>query len=162
MEEKWKQWQILFSWVSKSLWTVTAGMKLKGTCSLEEKLWQTYNVLKSRDLTLLTKVIIVKAMVFPVVMYRCESWTTKKAEWWRIGAFKSGCWWRLLRVLWAARRSNQSTPKEVNPEQSFQKDWCWSSNTLATWCEEVTHQKTPQCWERLKANGVGGNRGWDC
>ena len=74
------------------------------------------NVLKSRDITLLTKVGIVKAMVFPVVMYRCESWTIKQAECQRIEAFILWCWRRLLRVTWTARRSNQTVLKEINPE----------------------------------------------
>ena len=74
------------------------------------------SILKSRDITLLTKVHLVKAMVFPVVMYGCESWTVKKAERRRIGAFELWCWRRLLRVLWAAWRSNQSILKEISPE----------------------------------------------
>ena len=73
------------------------------------------SILKSRDITLLTKVHLVKAMVFPVVMYRCESWAVKKAERQRIGAFELWCWRRLLRVLWTARRSNQSILKEISP-----------------------------------------------
>ena len=73
------------------------------------------NILKSRDTTLPTKVCLVKAMVFPVVMYRCKSWTIKKAEGQRIDASKLWCWRRLLRVPWSARRSNQSTLKEVSP-----------------------------------------------
>ena len=74
-------------------------------------------------------------MVFPVVMYGWESWTIKKAEHWRIGAFELQCWKRLLRVPWTARRSNQLIIKEINPE--YLKDWCWSwsFNTLTTWCE---------------------------
>ena len=78
------------------------------------------SVLKSRDITLPTKVRLVKAMVFPVVMYGCESWTVKKAEHWRIDAFELRCWRRLLRVLWTARRSNQSTLKEISPGCSLQ------------------------------------------
>ena len=77
------------------------------------------NRLKSRDITLLTKVHLVKAMVFPEVMYRCESWTIKKAEYQRIDAFELWCWGRLLRVPWTARRSNQSILKEIGPEYSF-------------------------------------------
>ena len=75
-------------------------------------------ILKSRDITLPTKVHLAKAMVFPVVMYACESWTIKKAEHWRIDAFELWCWRRLLRVPWTARRSNQSNLKEISPE-------CW-------------------------------------
>ena len=77
------------------------------------------SILKIRDITLPTKVNLVKAMVFPVVMYGCESWTIKKAECRRIGAFELWCWRRLLRVLWTARRSNQSTLKEISPEYSL-------------------------------------------
>ena len=74
------------------------------------------SILKSRDITLPTKVHLVEVMVFPVVMYGCESWTIKKAEHWRIDAFELWCWRRLLRVLWTARRSNQSILKEISPE----------------------------------------------
>ena len=78
------------------------------------------SVLKSRDIILLTKVHLVQAMVFPVVMYGCESWTIKKAECWRIDAFELWCWRRLLRVPWTARRSNQSILREINPEYSLE------------------------------------------
>ena len=78
------------------------------------------SILKSRDITLPTKVCLVKAMVFPVVMYGCESWTVKKAEHQRIDAFELWCWRRLLRVLWTARRSDQSILKEINPEYSLE------------------------------------------
>ena len=120
------------------------------------------SIFKSSDIILPAKVHLVKAMVFPVVMYRCESWTIKKAECRRIDAFELWRWRRLLRVPWTARRSNQSILKEISPEYSL-KDWCWrwNSNTLATWWEELTHLKRPWCWERLKAGGQGDNRGWD-
>ena len=78
------------------------------------------SILKSRDITLPTKVHLVKAMVFPVVMYGCESWTIKKAERWRIDAFELCCWRRLLRVPWIARRSNQSILKKISPEYSLE------------------------------------------
>ena len=78
------------------------------------------SILKSRDITLLTKVRLVKAMVFPVVMYRCESWSIKKAEHGRIDAFELWCWRRLLRVPWTARRSNQSLLKDISPEYSLE------------------------------------------
>ena len=78
------------------------------------------NILKSRDITLLTKVCLVKAVVFPVVMYRCESWTIKKAERRRIDAFGLWCWRRLLRIPWTERRSNQSILKEISPEYSLE------------------------------------------
>ena len=91
-------------------------------------------------------------------MYGCESWTVKKAELQRIDAFELWCWRRLLRVPWTARRSSQSILKDV-----LWKEWCWSwnSNTLATWCEQLTHLKRPWCWERLRAGGEGDDRGWD-
>ena len=106
-----------------------------------------------------TKVHLAKAMVFPVVMYGCESWSIKKAECWRIDAFELWCWRRLLRVSWTAKRSNQY--KSVLGVHW--KDWCWSwnSNALVTWCEELTHLKRPWCWERLRAGGEGDDRGWD-
>ena len=101
-------------------------------------------------------------MVFPVVMYGCESSTVKKAECQRIDAFKLWCWRRLLRVPWTARRSNQSILKEINPECSLKELMLsWSSNTLVIWCEELTHLKRPWCWERLRAGGEGDARGWD-
>ena len=78
------------------------------------------SILKSRDITLPTKVRLVKGMGFPVVMYRCESWTIKKAEHWRIDAFELWCWRRLLRDPWTARRSNQSILKEITPEYSLE------------------------------------------
>ena len=108
------------------------------------------SIFKSRDITL-PKVCLVKAMVFSVVMYGCESWTIKKAEHWRIDAFELWCWRRHLRVPWTARRSNQSILKEIS----------WNSNTLATWWEELTHWIRPWCWERLRAGGEGDSRGWD-
>ena len=96
-------------------------MKFKDTCSLEEKAMTNLdNVSQSRDITLWTKVHQVKAMVFPVVMYECDSWTIKKAECWRMDALELWYWSRLLRVPWTARRSNQSTLKEINPEYSLE------------------------------------------
>ena len=85
-----------------------------------------------------------QSMVFPVVMYRCESWTIKKAERWRIYAFKLWCWRKFFRVSWTAR-SNHTMLKEISPEYSY-----WSSITLATWCEELTHWKRPWCWEKAE------------
>ena len=109
-----------------------------------------------------TKVHLVKAMVFPMITYGCESWTVKKAERRRIDAFELWCWRRLLRVPWTARRSNQSILKEVSLDVHW-KDWCWSwnSNPLATACKELTHWKRPSCWEGLRAGGEGDDREWD-
>ena len=105
------------------------------------------SILKSRDITLPTKVRLVKAMIFPVVMYGCESWTIKKAECRRIDAFELWCWRRLLRVPWTARRSFLGV----------HWNWCWSwnSNPLATWCKELTHLKSPWSWKRLKQEKKG-------
>ena len=120
------------------------------------------SILKSRDITLSTKVYLVKAMVFPVVMYGYESWIVKKAEHWRIDAFELWCWWRLLRVPWTVRSSNQSILKEISPGCSLEGLMLkLNSNTLDTWCEELTHLKSPWCWERLRAGGEGDDRGWD-
>ena len=107
-------------------------------------------------------VCLVNAMVFPVVMYGCESWTIMKAEHRRIDAFEMCCWRRLLRVPWIARRLNQSILKKLVLNIHW-KDWCWSwnSNTLAAWCEELTHLKRSWCWESLKAGGEGEDRTWD-
>ena len=118
------------------------------------------SILKSRDITLPTKVHLVKAMVCPVIMYRCERWTIKKTECWRTDAFELWCWRRLLRVLWTARRSNQSILKEISPEYSLE-GLMLKLQYLTTWCEEPTHWKRPCCWERLKAGGDGNDRGWD-
>ena len=120
MGKQWKQWQTFFSWAPKSLQMVTTAVKLKGTCSLGEKLWQTYSVLKSRDVTLPTKVCFVKAMIFPIVMYGYQSWTIKKTECWRSNTFKLWCWRKFLIVPWNARRSNQSVLKEISPEYSLE------------------------------------------
>ena len=125
------------------------------------------SIFKSRDITLPTKVCLVKAIVFPVVMYGCENWTVKKAERRRIDASEVWCWRRLLRVPWKARRSNQLILKEINPSMKSTniqwKDWCWSwnSNALATSWEELTHWKRLWCWEGLGAGGEGDDRGWD-
>ena len=98
------------------------------------------SILKSRDITSPTMVHLGKAIVFPAVMYWCESWTIKKAERWRTDAFELWYWKRLLRVPWTARRYNQSILKEINFVVHW-KDWCWSwnSNTLASSCKELTH-----------------------
>ena len=106
-------------WAPKLLWTVTATMKLKEAFLGRKAMTNLHSILKSRDITLLTKVCIVNATIFPVVMYRCECWTIKKAECQRIDAFKLWCWRTLLRVPWTAR-SNQSMLKEMNPECSLE------------------------------------------
>ena len=120
------------------------------------------SILKSKDVSLPTKVHIVKAMVFPVVMYGYKTWTIKKAEHQRIDAFELWYWRRLLRILWTARRSNQLIIKEISPEYSLEGLMLkLKFKYLATWCEELTHWKRPWCWDRLKAGGEGDDRGWD-
>ena len=142
-EKQWKQGE-----------TILGGSKITadGDCSHEIKrhlllgskaMSNLDSILKSRDITLSTRVPLVKVTVFPVVMYGCESWTIKKAERWRIDAFELWCWRRLLRLPWTTRRSNQSILKEISSNIHW-KNWCWSwnSNTLVAWCEELTHLKT--------------------
>ena len=101
----------------------------------------------------------IKAMVFPVVTYVCESWTIRKAEHQRIDAFELWCWRRLLRIPWTARRSIQSILKEISPECSL--EWLMLKlkfQYLATWCKELTHWNRPWCWEKLRAGGKGDDR----
>ena len=121
------------------------------------------SILKSRNITLPTKVHLVKAMFFPVVMYGCESWTIKKAERRRINAFELWC---LEKTPKSPLDSKEIQPVHPKGNQSWifhWKDWClsWSSNTLAIWCEELTHWKRFWSWERLRAGGEGEDRGWD-
>ena len=120
------------------------------------------SVLKNRDITLLIKVCLIKALIFPLVMYGSESWTRKKAERWKFDAFKLWCWRRLLRVPWTARRSNQSVLKEINPEYLLE------GLILKLKLQYFSHlmwradsQKRLWCWERLKAGGEEVVRGWD-
>ena len=119
------------------------------------------SILKSKDITLLTKVFIVKAMVFPVVMYGCENWTIKKAEHWKIDAFKLWCWRRLLRAPWTSRRSNHSILKEISPEYSLERVMLkLKLQYFGHLYKQLTPWKRPWCWERLKAGGEGDDRGW--
>ena len=120
MGKQWKQCQTLFFWAPKSLQMVTAAMKLRRLLLGRKVMANLDSILKSRGITLPTKVRLVKAMVFAVAMYICESWTVKKAERQRIDAFELGGWRRLLRVPWTARRSNQSIPKAISPEYSLE------------------------------------------
>ena len=104
------------------------------------------NILKSRDITLPAKVHIVKATVFPLLKYRCESWTIKSAECQRIDAFELWCWRRLLRVPWTARRSKQSTLKETNPEYSLE-GLILKFHYSGLLCKEATHWKDSDAWK---------------
>ena len=109
-----------FAGAPKSQQMVTAALKLRHLLLGRKVMTNQDSILKSRDITLPTKVCLVKAVVFPLVMYGCESWTIKKAECQRIDAFKLWCWRRLLRVPWTARRSNQPILKEISPEYSLE------------------------------------------
>ena len=135
--------------------------EIKRRLLLERKAMTNPNsVLKSRDITLPTKVCQVKAMVFPVVMYGCESWTIKKAEHQRTDAFELWCWKRLLRVPWTARRSNQSILKEISPGYSLEGLILkLKLQYFGHLMQELIPWKRP--WKRLKAGGEGDDRGWD-
>ena len=162
MEKQWKQWLTIF---------LGSKITADGDCSHESKrhlllgkkvMTNLDSILKNRDITLPTKVHLIKAMVFPVVMYGCESQTMKKAECWRIDAFELWCWGRLLRVPLTARRSNQSILKEISPECLLERLMLkLNSNTLATWREELTHLKRPWGWETLRTGREGDDKGWD-
>ena len=120
------------------------------------------SILKSRDITLPTNVRLVKAMVFPVIVYGCESWIVNKAECQRIDAFKLWCWRRLESPL-DCKEIQPVHPKGHQSWGVHWKDrcWSWNSNTLATWWVEMTHWKRPWFWEGLGARGEGEDRGWD-
>ena len=120
------------------------------------------NILKSIDIILSTNVNLVKALVFPVVIYGWENWTIKKAEHQRTDVFELWCWRRLLNIPWTARRSNQSTLKEISPEFSLEGLMLkLKLQYLATWCKELTDWKRPWCWVRLRVGGEGADRGCD-
>ena len=123
------------------------GHKIKRHLLLGRKVMTNLDsIFKSRDITLSTKVHLVKAMVFPMVMYGCESWTIKKADCWRIDAFELWYRRRLLRVPWIAKRSNQSILKEISPGCSLEGLMLkLKLQYLATWCEKLTHLKRPWC-----------------
>ena len=120
------------------------------------------SILKSRDITLLAKVCLVKAMASSVVMYGCESWTIKKANADELMLLNCGVGedsWESLGL----HGDPTSPSSRTSALHIHWKDWCWSwnSNTLPTWCEELIHLKRPWCWERLRAAGEGDDRGWD-
>ena len=159
-----KQWLTFLFWGGSQITT-------DGDCSHEIKtrlllgrkvITNLDSLFKSRDITLPTKVRLVKAMVFPVVIYGCESWTLKKAECRRIDDFELWCWRRLLRVPWTASTSNQSILKEISPGISLEGMMLkLKLQYFGHSCEELTHWKRLWCWERLGAGGEGDNRGWD-
>ena len=159
MGKQWKQWETLFLGAPKSLQMVIAAMKLKDTYSLEGKLG---SMLKSRDITLSIKVHLVNVMVFPVVMYGCESWTVKKAERWKIDAFELWCWRRPLRVPWTARRSNQSILKEISPGCSLEGLMLkLKLQYFGHLMRRIDSLEKTLMLEGLGVGGEGDNRGWD-
>ena len=147
----------------KSLQMVTEAMKLKDALLPGRKVMTNLDsILKSRDITLPTKVHLVKAMVFPLVMYGYESWTIRKAEHQRIDAFELWCCRRLFRVLWTAKRSNQSILKEISPGCSLEGLMLkLKLQYFGHWCKQLTHLTRLWCWERLRAGGERDNRGRD-
>ena len=160
-------WQIEWGKVEAVTHFIFFGSKITvdGDCSHEIKrhlllgrkaITNLDSILKSKGITLPTKVCIVKAMVFLVVMYGWESWTIKKTERWSIDAFEPWCWRRLLRVPWAARRPNQSILKEINPEYSL--EGLMLKLQYLCFGDQPTHWKRPWCWERFRARGEGGDR----
>ena len=163
----------LFLGTPKSLQMVITAMKIRLLLLGKKVMTNLDSILKSRDITLPTsqgkqatsKALLchlVKAMVFPVAMYGCESWTIKKAACWRIDTFELWCWNKLLRVPWTTKKSNQSILKEISPEYSLEGLMLkLKLQYLATWCKELTHLKRSWCWERLKAREEGDDRGWN-
>ena len=152
MDKQWKQWQNLSSWALKPLQIVTTASKLKDPCPLEEVMAKLDSMLKSRDITLSTKVCLVKAMVFPVVMYGCLSWTIRKAEHRRIDAFENVVLEKTLESFWTARRSNQSILKEISPKYSLEglmlklKPILWPPD-VKTWLIGK-NPDAGRCWEQ--------------
>ena len=137
--------------------------EIRGHLSLGRKAMTNLNsILKSRDITLPTKVRLVKAMVFPVVMYGCESWTVKKAERRRVDAFELWCWRSLLRVPWTARRANQLIVKEISLEYSLKGLMLvLKLQYFGHLMRRAGSLERNWCWKRLKAGGEGNDRGWD-
>ena len=147
MGKQWKQWQIFIFLGSKITAVSDCSHEIKRHLLLGRKAMTNLDsIFKSRDITLPTKVHLVKAVVFKLVMYGCENWTIKETEHQRIDAFELWCWRRLLRVPWTVRRSNQSILKEISPEYSLKdRCWSWNCNTLATWCKDLTYLKRSWC-----------------
>ena len=160
MGKQWKQCEILFGGAPKSLQMLTAAMKL---CLLlgRKAMINLDSILKSRDITLPTNVHLLKAMVFPTVMYGCESWTKKKAVCQRIDAFEVWCWRRFLRIPWTARRFNQCILREISSEYSLERLILkLKLQYFGHLIGRMTHWKGPWFWERLK-EGEGDDRRWD-
>ena len=158
MEKQWKQWQTFFFWAPESLQMVIAARKLKDTPWKERNL---DSIFKSRDITLPTKVHLVKAMVFPVVIYGCESWTVKKAEHQRIDAFELWYWRRLLRAPWSslARRPSQSILREISPKYSLEE--LMLRLKLQYFGHLMWRTEKTLMLGKTERGGKGNNRVWD-
>ena len=160
MGKQWKQWDTLFSQAPKLLWMVIAAMKLRHLLLGEKAMTKLDSILKSRDFTLPARICIVKAMVFLVVMYGCESGTINKSTE-ELITFEMWCWIILLRVAWTAMKSNHSILNEINPEYCW--CWSWSSNTVAIWWKKkerkkkLSHLKRPYL---ILGKIEGRRRGW--
>ena len=160
MGKQWKQWLTLFLGADGD-----SSHEIKRRLLIGRKAMTNLdNILKSRDITLPTKVHLVKAVVFPVVMYQCESWTIKKAKHQRIDAFELWCWRRFLRVTWIARRSNQSVLKEISPEYSLEGLMLkLKFQYFGHLCEELTHWEDPDAgkdWRQEKGMTEDEMVGW--
>ena len=163
MGQQWKQWQALLFWAPKSLLIGDCSHEIKTCLLLERKVMTNLgSILKSRDTTLPTKVHLVKAIVFPIIMHGYESWTVNKAEWWRTDALERWCWKRFSRVPWTARKSNQSILKEIIPEYALE------GLMLKLKLQYFGHlMRTTDSLEntlmlgKIEAGGEGDNRGWD-
>ena len=144
----------------KSLHMVTEAMKLRCLLLGRKVMTTQDSILKSRDINLLTKACLVKAMVFPVVMYGCKSWTIKKAEHQRIDAFELWCWRRLLRAPWTAKEIQPVHPKgDQGSLEGLMLKLKLQYFGHLMW--RMTHWKRPWCWEGLRVGGEEDNRGWD-
>ena len=156
MGKQWKQWQTLFYFGGSKITADRDGShEIKRCLLLGRKVMTNLDsIFKSRDITLPTKVCLVKAMVFPVVMYGCESWIVKKAKHQRIDAFELWCWRRLLRVPWTSRRSNQSTLKEISPGISLE------GMMLKLKLQHFGHltRRVDSLEKTLMLGGIGGRR----
>ena len=162
MGKQWKQWQTLFWGLQNHCRRWLQPWNKKTLTPWKKSYDQPRQHIKSRDITFPTMFRLIKAMVFPVIMYECESWTIKKAEHQRIDAFELCCCIRLLRVPWTARRFNQPIPKDISPECSLEGLMMkLKLQYFGQWCEELIHLNRPWCWERLKTGREGDNRGWD-
>ena len=163
MRKQWKPVTNFLFWGSRITADSDCSHEIKRRLLLGRKVMTHLDsIFKSRVITLPTKAHLVKAKVFPVVTYGCESWTIKKAECRRIDAFELWCWSRFLRVLWTARI------QPVHPK--WIQSWLFIGRTdaeaetpilMATWCKELTYLKKPWCWEGLKVGEEGDDRGWD-